>query len=111
MEVRRSKYTELLDLVCDRYIQILHVLKLKQFIVSINWYWTVKVKFLPLQVCLSARILASCRSRRYRLIRRYHKFRGLCLGLCLVGKNLSNDQIKIQGHFQMHFHPPAGQEF
>ena len=49
MKVRRSKYflkyTEVLDLVCDRYIQILHVLKLRPFIVSVDWYWTVYVKF------------------------------------------------------------------
>ena len=43
VNVRRSEYffkcTEVLDFVCDRYIEILHILKLRQFIVSINWYW------------------------------------------------------------------------
>ena len=35
------KYMEVLDLVCDRYIQILHILELRQIVVLINWYWTV----------------------------------------------------------------------
>ena len=43
-------------------------------------------KVLPLHMYLSASILASCRSRRYRFIRRYLKVRGLCLGLCFVNK-------------------------
>ena len=28
-----------------------------------------------------------------------------------IEKNLNNSQFMIQGHFQMHFHPPAVQEF
>ena len=40
-------------------------------------------------MCLSARTVASCRSRRYRFIRRYLKFCGLCLGLCFFGKKIS----------------------
>ena len=56
MKVRRSKcflkYTEVLDLVCDRYIQILHILKLRKFIVSINWYWNVVKFYLYKCVCL-----------------------------------------------------------
>ena len=39
-----------------------------------------------------------------RFIQHYLKFRGLCLCLCFLGKNLSNDQYRIQGQFQMHFH-------
>ena len=68
-------------------------------------------KVLPSEVCLSARILADCRSRRYRFIQRYLNFCRVCLSLCFVGKkNLSNGQIMKQGKFQMHFHPSAGQE-
>ena len=82
-------YTEVRDLVCDRCIQILRIQKVRQFIISITWYWTEKVKFSPFQVCLSARILASCKSRKYRFIRRYLKFRGLCLDLCYLGTKIS----------------------
>ena len=55
------KYTEVLDLVYDRYIQILHIQKLRH---SIDYLVLVCVgKFLPFQ---------------FRFIRRYHKTRGLC---------------------------------
>ena len=57
INVRRSNFFKATE-VLDRYIQILHILKLRQFIVSTLVLDCVG-KVLPFQVCLSARILAS----------------------------------------------------
>ena len=47
-----NKYTEVLDLVCDRYIQILHIQKLRLFINDLVFDSVGKVFYLFKCVCL-----------------------------------------------------------
>ena len=115
MKVRRSKfflkYTEVLDLLCDWYIQILHIPKLRQFIVSINWYWTVKVKFY-LYKCVRLREYWPFVDQEDTVLSGVTlNFVDWASVFVSSVKSLSNGQFMIQGHSQMHFHPLAVQKF
>ena len=107
-KVRRSKfflkYTEVLDLLCDWYIQILHILKLRQLIVSINWYWTVKVKFY-LYKCVRLREYWPVVDQEDTVLSGVTLNFVDCASVFVssVKKNLSNGQFMIQGHFSNAF--------
>ena len=98
----------MLDLLCDRYIQILNILKLRQFLDYFDGVGKVFKHFKC--VCL----------------REYWPFvyqedtvlSGVTLNFVDCAsvfvstvKNLSNGQFMIEGHFQMHFHPEVSHEF
>ena len=102
------KYIEVLELVCE----VLHILKLRQFIVSINWYWTVSVKFFTFTSVFCLREYWPVVDQEDTVLSGVTlNFLDCVSVFAFFGKNISNGHFMAQGHFQMRFHPSFGHVF